>query len=142
KTLAIPTLRRANVGEEIVLRLDRRNYAGARRLREFERLQLSQRAAGKANTGGCGVSIPDSAAFQQYQIARIKPGDRLPDATYPIIVLKNGKPYLASSNIGLATHQNTMNNLVNVLDFDMDRLCCTNLSEGLRTRRRGKLFLQ
>jgi gamma-glutamyltranspeptidase / glutathione hydrolase len=67
-----------------------------------------------------GVSIPDSAAFQQYQIARIKPGDRLPDATYPIIVLKNGKPYLASSNIGLATHQNTMNNLVNVLDFDMD----------------------
>jgi gamma-glutamyltranspeptidase / glutathione hydrolase len=67
-----------------------------------------------------GVSIPDSAAFQQYQIARIKPGDRLPDATDPIIVLKNGKPYLASSNIGTATHQNTMNNLVNVLDFDMD----------------------
>src|SRR5262245_5099767 len=52
-TLAIPTLRRANVGEEIVFHLDRRNYAGARRLREFERLQLSQRAAGKANTGGC-----------------------------------------------------------------------------------------
>src|SRR5262249_40822882 len=52
KTLAIPTLRRANVGEEIVLRLDRRNYAGAGRRREFERLQLSQRAAVKANTGG------------------------------------------------------------------------------------------
>src|SRR5215475_13501240 len=58
-----------------------------------------------------GISIPDSASFQQPQIARIKPGDRLPEATYPIIVLKNGKPYLASSNIGLATHQNTMNNL-------------------------------
>src|SRR5215475_9431473 len=53
KTLAIPTQRRANVGEEIVLRLDRRNYVDARRLREFESLQLSQRAAGKANTGGC-----------------------------------------------------------------------------------------
>src|SRR5262245_12797502 len=52
-TLAIPPLRRANVGEEIVFHLDRRNYAGARRRREFERLQLSQRAAGKANTGGC-----------------------------------------------------------------------------------------
>src|SRR5215510_4321099 len=52
-TLAMPTLRRANVGEEIVLRLDRRNYADARRLREFGRLQLSQRAAVKANTGGC-----------------------------------------------------------------------------------------
>jgi gamma-glutamyltranspeptidase/glutathione hydrolase len=67
-----------------------------------------------------GISIPDSAAVQQPQIARIKPGDRLPEATYPIIVLKNGKPYLASSSIGYATHQNTMNNLVNVLDFGMD----------------------
>jgi gamma-glutamyltranspeptidase / glutathione hydrolase len=67
-----------------------------------------------------GVSIPDSAAFQQPRIARIKPGDRLPEETYPIIVLKNGKPYLASSCTGSATHQNTMSNLVNVLDFGMD----------------------
>src|SRR5262245_1697284 len=28
-----------------------------------------------------GISIPDSAAFQQSQIARIKPGDRLPETT-------------------------------------------------------------
>jgi gamma-glutamyltranspeptidase/glutathione hydrolase len=41
-----------------------------------------------------GVSIPDSATFQQLQIARIKPGDRLPDTTNPVIVLKNDKPYL------------------------------------------------
>jgi gamma-glutamyltranspeptidase/glutathione hydrolase len=67
-----------------------------------------------------GVSIPDSAAFQQSQIARIKPGDRLPETTNPVIVLKNDKPYLASSCIGSALHQTTMSNLVNVLDFDMD----------------------
>jgi gamma-glutamyltranspeptidase len=35
-------------------------------------------------------------------------------------VLKNDKPYLASSCIGSALHQTTMSNLVNVLDFDMD----------------------
>ncbi|HEV2663799.1 MAG TPA: gamma-glutamyltransferase [Blastocatellia bacterium] len=67
-----------------------------------------------------GVSIPDSAAFQQSLIVRIKPGDRLPDTTNPVIVLKNDRPYLASSSIGSALHQTTMSNLVNVLDFGMD----------------------
>jgi len=67
-----------------------------------------------------GVSIPDSATFQQLQIARIKPGDRLPDTTNPVIVLKNDKPYLGSSCTGSALHQYTMSNLVNVLDFGMD----------------------
>jgi gamma-glutamyltranspeptidase len=50
----------------------------------------------------------------------MKPGDRLPDTTNPVIVLKNDKPYLASSCTGLALHQDTMSNLVNVLDFGMD----------------------
>jgi gamma-glutamyltranspeptidase/glutathione hydrolase len=67
-----------------------------------------------------GISIPDSASFQQAQIARIKPGDRLPDTTNPVIVLKNDKPYLASSSVGSALHQITISNLVNVLDFGMD----------------------
>jgi len=67
-----------------------------------------------------GISIPDSATFQQFQIAGMKPGDRLPDTTNPVIVLKNDKPYLASSCTGSALHQTTMSNLVNVLDFGMD----------------------
>jgi gamma-glutamyltranspeptidase/glutathione hydrolase len=67
-----------------------------------------------------GISIPDSATFQQPVIARLKPGDRLPDTTNPLIVLKNDKPYLASSCTGSALHPATLNNLVNVLDFDMD----------------------
>jgi len=67
-----------------------------------------------------GVSIPDSASHQQSVIARLKPGDRLPDPTNPVIVLKNGNPYLASSCMGSALHSIMMNNLVNVLDFDMD----------------------
>jgi gamma-glutamyltranspeptidase / glutathione hydrolase len=67
-----------------------------------------------------GISIPDSASIQQGKIAGVKPGDRLPEVTDPLIVLKDGKPYLASSCIGSGLHQTTMNNLVNVLDFDMD----------------------
>jgi gamma-glutamyltranspeptidase / glutathione hydrolase len=67
-----------------------------------------------------GVSIPDSASFQQGKIAWLKPGDRLPDPSVPVIVLKDSKPYLASSSIGSALHPTTMNNLVNVLDFGMD----------------------
>jgi len=67
-----------------------------------------------------GVSIPDSASFQQAQIAKLKPGDRLPEIADPVIVLNDGKPYLASSAIGSALHSTTMNNLVNVLDFGMD----------------------
>jgi gamma-glutamyltranspeptidase/glutathione hydrolase len=67
-----------------------------------------------------GISIPDSAAFQQAEIAKIKPGDRLPETTNPVIVLKNDKPYLASSCVGSGLHPTTMNNLVNMLDFDMD----------------------
>jgi gamma-glutamyltranspeptidase/glutathione hydrolase len=67
-----------------------------------------------------GISIPDSASHQQTDIARIKPGDRLPDPTNPVIVLKNGNPYLASSCIGSGIYSTMMNNLINVLDFGMD----------------------
>ncbi len=68
-----------------------------------------------------GISIPDSATFQQSAIAKLKPGDRLAETTNPVIVLKNNKPYLVSSCIGgPALHTTMLNNLVNVLDFDMD----------------------
>src|SRR5262245_59745647 len=67
-----------------------------------------------------GISIPDSAWYQQSEIAKLKPGNRLPDTINPTIVLKNDKPYLASSCVGAGLHQTTMSNLVNVLDFGMD----------------------
>jgi gamma-glutamyltranspeptidase/glutathione hydrolase len=67
-----------------------------------------------------GVSIPDSASFQQDPLARARPGVRLPESTNPVIVLKNGRPALASSAIGAALHETTFQNLINVLDFGMD----------------------
>jgi gamma-glutamyltranspeptidase/glutathione hydrolase len=67
-----------------------------------------------------GISIPESASIQQSEIAKLKPGSRLPDPTNPVIVMKDDKPYLASSAIGVSLHQTNINNLVNVLDFGMD----------------------
>ena len=67
-----------------------------------------------------GVSIPDSASFQQAEIAAAGPGARLPDSTNPLIVLKDGKPVLASTAMGFGLHEATLQNLVNVLDFGMD----------------------
>jgi len=66
-----------------------------------------------------GISIPDAATFQQDAIARAGPGVRLPETTNPVIVLKNGEPVLASSTIGSALHQVTLQNLIDVLDLGM-----------------------
>jgi gamma-glutamyltranspeptidase/glutathione hydrolase len=67
-----------------------------------------------------GISIPDSAVFQQRAIADVGPGARLPESTNPLIVLKGGKPVLASTAIGSALHNVTIENLINILDFGMN----------------------
>ena len=67
-----------------------------------------------------GMSVPDSANFQQDRLARVGPGVRLPESTNPVIVLEHGRPVLASSAIGAALHETTFQNLINVLDFGMD----------------------
>src|SRR4030095_16228531 len=58
-----------------------------------------------------GISIPDSANFQQQMIARTGPGKRLPETTNPLIVLKDGKPVLASTAVGSGLHQAMLQNL-------------------------------
>jgi gamma-glutamyltranspeptidase / glutathione hydrolase len=67
-----------------------------------------------------GVSIPDAAAFQQYLINKTGPGRRLPTQIEPVIVLKDGKPILATSVIGSAIDYDTIRVLFNALDFGMD----------------------
>jgi gamma-glutamyltranspeptidase / glutathione hydrolase len=67
-----------------------------------------------------GVSIPDSAAFQGAEIAKAGPGDRLPVGMCPLIVCRDGKPYLGSAAVGGGLHAKTIQMLVNVLDFGMD----------------------
>ena len=80
-----------------------------------------------------GISIPDSACFQQQAIAKAGPGVRLPDITDPLLVLKNGKFFLASNTIGSALTEITLQNLVNSLDFGMDPKTSADTINFLRT---------
>jgi gamma-glutamyltranspeptidase/glutathione hydrolase len=67
-----------------------------------------------------GISIPDAAAFQQDLVQRVGPGQRVPEWDTPTIVLRDGKPYLGSTTIGGGYHEVNIQNLMNVLAFDMD----------------------
>ncbi len=66
-----------------------------------------------------GVSIPGPGSEQQYYIDKIGPGAHLPDTTNPVLVLQNGLPVIASSCIGSDLHSATVQNLYNMLNFDM-----------------------
>lgn len=67
-----------------------------------------------------GVSIPDSAAFQQQVIADVGRGARLPNSMNPVIVLQHKKPVLASAAVGSGSQRVTVENLINILDFGME----------------------
>jgi gamma-glutamyltranspeptidase/glutathione hydrolase len=75
-----------------------------------------------------GVSIPDSAAFQQDAMKRAGPGHRLPESMSPLIVARDGdgdgngdrRPVLASSAIGGGLHQRNIQILAGILEFGLD----------------------
>ena len=67
-----------------------------------------------------GVSVPDSASFQQEAIKQAGPGNRLPDPMCPLILTRDGKPFLATSAIGAGIHERNVQVLANVLEFGMD----------------------
>ncbi|MET0410664.1 MAG: gamma-glutamyltransferase, partial [Polyangiaceae bacterium] len=62
-----------------------------------------------------GISIPDAASFQQARIASVTPGARLPDDTSPGVVLRDGKPALGFSAIGVGVAVRTFGALLDVL---------------------------
>jgi hypothetical protein len=67
-----------------------------------------------------GVSVPDSACFQQEDIARAGPGFRLPDPMNPVIVTREGQPFLAASCTGGAVHEVMVQKLYGVLALGQD----------------------
>jgi gamma-glutamyltranspeptidase/glutathione hydrolase len=67
-----------------------------------------------------GISIPDSACFQQLRMEQEGPGNRLSEETNPIVFLEGGQPILASASIGSGLHQRTNSMTWSVLDFGMD----------------------
>ncbi|HKU14167.1 MAG TPA: gamma-glutamyltransferase [Steroidobacteraceae bacterium] len=64
-----------------------------------------------------GISVPAPAANQQPGILKAGPGKRLPNFIPNTIVLKDGKPVIATSAIGMALHQETVKVLTNVIDY-------------------------
>ena len=68
-----------------------------------------------------GVSVPDSAGFQQSRMVMTGPGARLPEETNPTIVLKDGELVLASATIGI-THYRLLPFLYNVTFKDTGML--------------------
>jgi gamma-glutamyltranspeptidase len=79
-----------------------------------------------------GVSIPDAATFQQAAIKAVGPGNRVPEQTNPLLVLKGGRPFLASSSIGSGLFQITVQSLHNVLDFGMDPQVAVDTAQFLK----------
>ncbi len=74
---------------------------------------------GKTAINVDGISIGDPASFQQAQIAKIKPGDRLPAPTETGILFQNGKPILGFASMGSGLHQRTFQCLLNITRFGM-----------------------
>jgi gamma-glutamyltranspeptidase/glutathione hydrolase len=66
-----------------------------------------------------GISIPDSASFQQPLLAAIGPGARVPDPTTPGLAIREGRPALAFSSIGGGLNEKTLQVLTNIIDFGM-----------------------
>jgi gamma-glutamyltranspeptidase/glutathione hydrolase len=66
-----------------------------------------------------GVSVPDSAAFQQLEVANAGPGNRLPNAMSPMIFLRWGRPVLGSSAIGTSLHEKTLAVLAGIFEFGL-----------------------
>lgn len=67
-----------------------------------------------------GVSVPAAGYFQQTRIQKAGPGAYLPDTTNPVLVLRNGMPAMASSCIGSDLQSATVQNLYNMILFDMN----------------------
>lgn len=66
-----------------------------------------------------GISIGDPASFQQAQIAKAGPGQRLPAVTETGILFKDGKAVLGFASMGSGLHQRTLQALLNVTEFGM-----------------------
>jgi gamma-glutamyltranspeptidase/glutathione hydrolase len=67
-----------------------------------------------------GIPIPDSAGFQQYALARIKPGDRVPHQIIDTIAFDGDTPVLATGSIGSSLAIESIRVLLGVLGKKQD----------------------
>ena len=66
-----------------------------------------------------GVSIGDPASFQQSLIASVEPGSRLPDPIEAGLIVRDGNPIAPFASMHGGLHYQTLQSLVNVMDFGM-----------------------
>jgi len=66
-----------------------------------------------------GVSLSNSLAFQQALLSTLRPGSRVPVGDNPLIVLRHGRPYLASSSVGFGYYEVALQGVLNVLEYGM-----------------------
>lgn len=67
-----------------------------------------------------GIPIPDSASFQQLNLARIKPGDRVPHQFIDTIAFEGDIPVLATGSIGSSLIPESIRVLLGVLGQHQD----------------------
>jgi gamma-glutamyltranspeptidase/glutathione hydrolase len=67
-----------------------------------------------------GIPVSDAACFQQQALARLTPGDPVPNDIAPIIVMTAGKPSLAITSIGAALQPETIRILLGLLGNHLD----------------------
>lgn len=66
-----------------------------------------------------GVSVPDSASFQQAAIAKAGPGARLPSPLEIGVVSRGGRAQIGFASIGAGLHHKTVSCLYNVMEYGM-----------------------
>ena len=67
-----------------------------------------------------GIPIPDSAGFQQLNLASIKPGDRVPNPFIDTIAFAGESPVLATASIGASLQNESIRVLLGVLGQHQD----------------------
>ncbi|MEX1148047.1 MAG: gamma-glutamyltransferase [Sphingomonadales bacterium] len=75
---------------------------------------------GRTGISAGGIVVPDPASFQQAQIAKVTPGDRLPDPTTPVLVFRDDALKFVVSDMGAGLHPKMIQSLANTLYFGMD----------------------
>jgi hypothetical protein len=67
-----------------------------------------------------GISISDSAAYNKHYMAKAGAGNYWPYVLNPCIVLKDELPIIASSCVSYGLHSETVQNIYNIMAFNLD----------------------
>jgi gamma-glutamyltranspeptidase/glutathione hydrolase len=66
-----------------------------------------------------GVSVGDPASYMQSMVAATPAGMQLPNPMEVGLMLRDGRPSIAWSSMGVGLHYQTTQSLLNVIDFEM-----------------------